>query len=145
MSTDCNCCAHCRFLKYLESLKSGEKPAKVPGAHSVHFDFGPADAYQLLNAIEVVVKLLQKDGHHIGRAEGYLTAKGRKGLLARALNIQEEIHVPTRTSAPAFGRPSPQQAAFKLWQEIEKVHEQQTDQDHRNHVHSPSGRRCPWT
>ena len=81
MSTDCNCCAHCRFLKYLESLKSGEKPAKVPGAHSVHFDFGPADAYQLFNAIEVVVTLLQKDGHHIGRADEYLTAKGRKACL----------------------------------------------------------------
>ena len=53
-------------MEFVDGQVSGEEQAQVPAAH--YFEFGPADAFQFINAIVVVVKLLQKDGHHIGRA-----------------------------------------------------------------------------
>ena len=70
-------------MEFVDGQVSGEEQAQVPAAH--YFEFGPADVYQYINAIVVVVQLLQKDGHHIGRAAGYMTKKGRKALLERAL------------------------------------------------------------
>ena len=83
-------------MEFVDGQLRGEEQAQVPAAH--FFEFGPADAFQFINAIVVVVKLLQKDGHHIGRAAEYLTKRGRKALLARALRLEKSSKVPTRTA-----------------------------------------------
>lgn len=79
-------------------LVDGQLPGEEQAPDAHYFEFGPADVYQYINAIDVVVKLLQKDGHHIGRAAGYMTKPGRKALLARALRLEKSSKVPTRTT-----------------------------------------------
>ena len=83
-------------MEYVGRQLSREEQAQVPAAH--FFEFGPADAFQFINAIVVVVELLKKDGHHIGRAKAYMTKKGRKALLERALRLEKSSLVPTRTA-----------------------------------------------